>query len=241
MKKERSRIEKLLTVCAGAAAGALLTLVFFRDPWMAVLGTAGGALLFPLAYRREREEKRTARQEEELIRLLKGLCTVLRSGLSLENAMERAVKPEELKEYPLLGEAWRQAITELGNRRPPEKVLAEFAEKTGIEEMKKLAAVAEICRREGGSMALSAARAAELLQRKSSFRAEARVLLARKRLEQRILTLMPFLLLALLSFMSPGYFDIMYTSLEGRLLMGAGLLLMLFSTWLSRRLARTEV
>ncbi len=238
-KELRALTARELAVCAalGAAGGAFLGWIFYRRFWVILLAAAAGGVLFPLLGRTELAEREKRKKEEELKELLRRFSTALRSGLSLENALFRVIKNDEETLFPLLGPAWGKMCTLVGNRQPPELALSVFALESGLEEMKQLAAVAEICRREGGSLSQAVAESAELLREKAEIRAETRLLLTRKRTEQRVLNVMPFAMLALLSSMSPGYFDVMYSSPSGILLMSICLAVMGLSVFLSKKMS----
>ena len=70
---------------------------------------------------------------------------------------------------------------------------------------------------------------------------EVQVLLAKKRMEQRIINVMPFLVLGMLLLISPDYLAPLYTTLQGRVIMSICVLITIGSFWLSRRIAEIDI
>ena len=78
---------------------------------------------------------------------------------------------------------------------------------------------------------------AQLLQEKIEIRQELEVLLARKKTEQRIMNLMPLLVIGMLATLSPDYVRPLYVTLQGRAIMTVCLLLALSSILVARHMA----
>jgi len=64
---------------------------------------------------------------------------------------------------------------------------------------------------------------------------------AAKRYEQRVMNLVPFLIILYMNFSSPEFFQTLYTTLLGRITMTLCLLVYAFSLWLSGRIMSIEV
>ena len=70
---------------------------------------------------------------------------------------------------------------------------------------------------------------------------ELRVVLAKRKMEQRILTGMPFGVIAMLFVMSPEYLEPLYTCTEGRIVMAVCAGLMTVSLWMAGRIMRVQI
>ena len=70
---------------------------------------------------------------------------------------------------------------------------------------------------------------------------EIRILLSAKRLEQKIMNLMPFLIMAYISLTSPGYFKGLYHCASGVMLMSICLLVYLAAYVMSIRIVSIEI
>ena len=76
---------------------------------------------------------------------------------------------------------------------------------------------------------------------RSQVKEEIQTLTASKRFEQRIMNLIPVLMVLYIDWTSPGFFKVMYTTLLGRGLMTGGLLVYLASVWLAQKILDIEV
>ena len=116
-----------------------------------------------------------------------------------------------------------RAIEETG--QSDQKVFAEFAGRTGLEDILLLSEVYTVCRETGGNMAAAVNKAAALLTEKINIEMEIQTMLSQKKLEGTIIAVMPTLMITFLLWMSPAYLEPMYTTAAGRLMMAAALVL----------------
>ncbi len=80
-----------------------------------------------------------------------------------------------------------------------------------------------------------------MIQDRMEIRAELKVLLAQKKLEQRIMTIMPFVIVAMLLIMSPDYLQPLYTSVRGYLIMAICGVISIMSVLLSRKMVQIDL
>lgn len=98
-----------------------------------------------------------------------------------------------------------------------------------------------IQRETGGNLSEVLDKISRLLRERFRFHREVRVLTAEGRVSAWVLSLMPFLIFALISWMNPDYYKQMVSTAEGRDLLALGVLLLLLGIiWISR-LVRIEV
>lgn len=84
-------------------------------------------------------------------------------------------------------------------------------------------------------------RSAEVIGNKIEVKQEIRTLLSSKKYEQRIMNLIPFLIVAYLQLTSPGFFDVLYYNPAGILVMTGALAVYLAAYLLSRKIVEIEV
>jgi tight adherence protein B len=70
---------------------------------------------------------------------------------------------------------------------------------------------------------------------------EIKTLTSQKRFERKIISAMPIVVILFLNLVSPGYIEILYTSLEGRLIMTAALGAIGYAYFLTMKLTKIEV
>ncbi|MBQ8039033.1 MAG: hypothetical protein IJ274_04060, partial [Lachnospiraceae bacterium] len=76
-----------------------------------------------------------------------------------------------------------------------------------------------------------------LLQERMEIQNELRVLLIKKKTEQKILNLMPFVVIGLLLLMSPDYLSPLYDCLQGQIIMTVCVFLTFLSYILSKKIS----
>lgn len=165
---------------------------------------------------REREEL-TAQFRECIL----AVSTLLGAGYSVENAFLECEQDMVLmygKDALICGEL-RMVRRGLHINVSLEELLADFGERSGCEEMVQFAEVFSIAKRNGGNLAEIIRSSAELISRKAELKREVDTLLSGKKMELNIMKLMPFAILAYIGITNPGYFDMLYDNLYGRLIM----------------------
>lgn len=178
-----------------------------------------------------------ARMKEEFKEALYPLLTAIRSGRSLENAFLLTAGEMEESLFPLLGPKWKKAAGLLEIGYPMEECLFELSRTCKIPEMASFARTVEICKRSEGNVAKVLERTIHILSDKLTMEGELKVLLAKKRLEQRLMGVMPFLILGLLLVSSPGYLTPLFSSPGGLLVLISAAMLMLTGFFLSKRIS----
>ena len=108
---------------------------------------------------------------------------------------------------------------------------------TDIPEIQEFAAVYEISGKYSGNMAGVMEKTAGIIVKKMETEKEIEVLLSARKLEQKIMNAMPFLIMLYVNLTSPGYFDKLYHSLAGTAVMTLCLGVYLGAYILSRKIA----
>ena len=120
-------------------------------------------------------------------------------------------------------------------------VLEDFADRAGIEDISDFVQVFRSCRETGGDMVSSINKSAVIIGEKITIENDIRVMVAQKKFEGRIITLMPMAIIIFLRLMSPDYLAIMYDTLMGRILMTAALAATAFAYVIIERITDIEV
>lgn len=126
-------------------------------------------------------------------------------------------------------------------RESEEQLLQDFALRSKVEDIENFVEVCLICRRTGGDLEKMVRKASEVIQDKMEIQREIRMLTAQKRLEIRLLTALPFLVIFFLRITSPDYFIIMDHTGIGRILMGLSLLGIGISYGISMKLIQIPI
>ena len=226
----------------GIAVCGLLSYTFYRSLriflFMLPLSLAGVR-----AERRRRMEQRKKKLAEEFKESMMILAASLSAGYSMENALRASV--EELTTLygrdGLVTAEYRYMVQQIRMNRPVEQLLTDFAERSGLEDIRNFAEVFRVAKRSSGDLGSIMRHTAEVIRDKMQVREEILTLTASRQFEQKIMNLIPFFIVFYVESASPGFFDQMYGSSLGRILMSACLAVYLVSCFLARRILAIEV
>lgn len=234
--------EIALGLSKGIAVCGLLSYTFYRSLRIFLI-------MLPLslagvwAERRGRMERRKKKLAEEFKESMMILAASLSAGYSMENALRASV--EELTTLygrdGLVTAEYRYMVQQIQMNRPVEQLLTDFAERSGLEDIRNFAEVFRVAKRSSGDLGSIMRHTAEVIRDKMQVREEILTLTASRQFEQRIMNLIPFFIVFYVESASPGFFDQMYGSSLGRILMSACLAVYLVSCFLARRILAIEV
>lgn len=235
--------EKLLAVGKGIAVSGMFAYAFYRS--LLVF-----ALLLPvcciLMLRREQQVRLKNRKlllAQQFKEAMVILAASLSAGYAMENAM--AVSLEELRllygTEGMIVQEFSTMVQQIRTNRNVEQVLLEFAGRSGLEDVQNLAEILGIGKRTGGDLGSIMRHTAEVIRDKMQVKEEIMTLTASRQFEQKIMNLIPFFIIFYVEGTSPGFFDQMYQTTVGRVLMTVCLLLYLLALWLAERILDIEV
>ena len=191
--------------------------------------------------KQEEQRKRKLRKEfQECMELVAGN---LLAGYALENAFAEAEK--ELTE--LLGEesSMKKELIKINRKiqmnQPIEKVFAEFARQSGVEEIQQFSEVMIFAKRSGGNFVKIIQETARNIGDKIMVEEEIETMIAARKLEQKVMNLVPLFMLAYLDIVSGGYLDVLYGNVGGALLMTVCLAVYGVALLLAERMSHIEV
>jgi tight adherence protein B len=226
----------------GAAAAAAVAYVFYRNI-LAFLIFIPFVIYYPFY---KKKDLIPARKRKLLLQFREGLSVLsgaLSAGYSMENALEESV--HELK---LLYGADAMIVREfeymshlVSMNIPIEKAMDEFAERSGLDDIRNFSRVLRIAKRSGGEIVPIIRHTADVIGDKVQVKEEILTLTASKRFEQNIMNLIPLIIVLYIDRTSPGFFTLMYTTIVGRIVMTGCLFSYLFALKLSWKILNIEV
>lgn len=225
----------------GTAACGATAYVFYRSIafFLLFLPAAFAWPLFRREVYRKRRQEELRLQFKEAIRIL---ASSLSAGYAVENAFTAGVR--ELKELygeeAMITREFSYLSHQLTMNRTAESLLLDFAARSGLDEVKQFAEIFAVSKRSRGELVSVVNHVVHVLGDRITVREEILTMTAEKRLEQRIMNLMPYLIVLYVDLTSPGFFAPMYETLAGRLVMTVCLMVYLMSCVLSRRILQME-
>ena len=233
-------------VLAAFAQGILLSMLL---GWLFYRSILGMILLLPLSLLvlgrmgRKKKEERMALLERQFRDGLQALSTALCAGYSVENAFYEAGR--ELAQIygkdAILVIEFAMVSRQIQMNRPVEAALADLAERSGLEDIRQLAEVFAIVKRNGGPLVQILKSTAQAMEEKWRTREEIHTIMASRRLEQRIMSVMPIAIIGYVNLGNAEFTAVLYEGLRGRIIMTAALGIYGLALWLGERIMDVQV
>lgn len=227
----------------GLGLAAMIARTIYKSlPVFLILGPVT-AFLLPVFMKPKLKKARLERltvQFREAIGILNGYIS---AGSSVENAFgTSAGQLEKLygKNAEITAEFRRISVFVQLNR-PVGEVLQDFADRSGLQDIRNFAEVFIIAGKTGGNLRDIIDRTATVLREKMAVGEEIINMTASRRYEQKVMDVIPFFIILYLDLTSPGFLDIMYTTLIGRLVMTGCLAMIAVAYFLSAKLLDIRV
>lgn len=212
--------ENLIDLGKGVLITGLFAFFFYRSVWALLPMLPVGWLYL----RRSRHHRRRRKNRELLVQFKECLLAVaasMRAGYAVENAFTDSMA--DMRSMFGEGCAMEQELKllrqGLSNNIPLEALLAAMGQRRGLEEMQEFAEVFVIAKRNGGSIPVTIDAACSSISRRLAVEEEMETLLSARKLEQRVMNAMPFMIVWYVEISNPGYFDMLYGNLTGVALM----------------------
>jgi tight adherence protein B len=238
----RQNIHWLWFVLLGYASLFMIGQIFYGSIGFSIVC---GFLVFLLfeQYKNHLQKQRTHLLRNQFSDLLYSLSASVATGRQLTIALQDAYtnlgyvyKPNT----PMMMELryLNKSIAE--NRDSEELLLAGFAKRSGVEEIRNFVNVYLSCRETGGDINQVILNASEILMQKMSIERDLRVMISQKKFEGKIISTMPVLIIMFLNIASPGYLENLYCTLQGRLVMTVALIGILTAYKLTEKITNIE-
>ncbi|MCR5606550.1 MAG: hypothetical protein K6F69_07020, partial [Treponema sp.] len=149
------------------------------------------------------------------------VLTNLKAGYSVENAFLEAKKDMELLygKKSLICQHFERIEKGLKNNIPLEKLLVFFGKESRNPDIQEFAGVFTVAKRSGGKMTEIIQKTILVISKKLEVEKEMDVLVSAKRMEARIMNVVPFFIIFYINLTSSGFFEPLYHNIFGIALM----------------------
>ena len=171
------------------------------------------------------------------------LSSFLSAGYSVENAFSASVGELTVMygAEGLITKEFSHMAGQMRMNRPVEQVLMEFADRSGLDDVRNFAEVFGAAKRSGGTLVSVISHTVSVIGDRVRIQEEILTMNASKQFEQKIMNMIPFLIVIYIDMTSPGFFETMYNTGLGRILMTVCLFVYLGAYMLSKQIMRIEV
>lgn len=171
------------------------------------------------------------------------MSAALNVGYSVENAMREAWKDLQLlyKKEDIIVRELRYMVHQLDMKLAVERILHEFASRTGDEEVQTFVTVFSMAKRSGGDMVEIIRNAACQIGEKIDVKKEINTMMAAKKLEFKIMCAIPFAMICYLKLSFPSFMQVLYGNVLGVVIMTICLLVYVIAFEMGKKIVEIEV
>ncbi|MBA3813195.1 MAG: type II secretion system F family protein [Alphaproteobacteria bacterium] len=226
-----------LSIIAGIIAGFVFFIVMHINILISCLLGIISAFLIPwviIAFLTSRRKKQFL---EEFPVALDIMRRALRAGHSIDRSIAMVV---EQITGPV-GIAFKQMVEKLNLGSSFDQVLAEMANRIGIDDFRMLAIVIVLQRETGGSLAEAIENFSKIIRSRQQLRKRIKALTAEVRVTSAILTAIPFVIFGAVYVTTPNYFDPLFTTENGQMLLLGGVAMLATGIGLIIRMTYKEI
>ncbi len=234
--------QKLLYLLEGSLFVAMIG-YFFYQSWIACACLSPVLLFFFREKKKELAGKRRQELSVQFKDLILSLSANQRAGYSIENAFREAYRDMEMLyglKSPICQEV-RHIILGLENNVVLEKLLYSLGVRSSQQDIMQFADVFLIAKRSGGNMTDILEKTAAVIEQKIETDKEIQLMISAKKMEQKIMNMVPFLIIFYIGTTSKGFFDVLYHNLIGIVIMTICLGFYGAAYLLSKRIVEIEV
>ena len=231
---------KFIVECVGICAG--INYLYYKSLW-AFAAMAPVPFLFYKWKKRSyiREQKKNLNYQFK--DALYSLNVALQAGYSMETAVVCCIRDLE-KLYPKSADILQEFFymeTQMHISVPLETLFLDLAHRSKLEDIENFAAVFAAAKRSGGDLPGIVQKTARMLTDKIEVKKEIEATVAAKKMEQVIMSMMPFGIILYMQLTSPGFLQILYGNVFGAVTMSLCLGIYFLAYWMGYRIVDIEV
>jgi tight adherence protein B len=216
----------------------------FKSMVMSILiGLLG--MLYPKITIEKEKEKRNKLMDMQLIDALNSIRNSMKAGLSVNSAFIKCSEDLERlyshkREKPMLQE-FKKIKKDLNMGIPMENVLKDFSNRVKTEDVDDLVNSIIIVRQKGGNIVEVINNISSCIIDKISIKKEIEVLTTAKRFEAKIVSIIPVLIILLISIVSPNYMEPLYGTTIGKTVIIFGIILLVANYFVNKKIVDIKV
>ena len=236
------RLEYCKALLQGVLLIGVISYLFYGTVLSAIL-------LSPYLIRYMRSwEKQTKKKKKQAFQLqfkeaIEGLSSALNVGYSVENAMRETLEELQIlyKKEELIVREFRYMVHQLDMNLSIESILKAFAKRTEDDEVRTFVEVFSMAKRSGGNMRGIIRNAVCQIGEEIDVKREIDTIMAAKKLEFKVMSVIPFLMVCYIKVSFPEFVDVLYGNPIGIAVMTVCLIIYVASYELGKRIVEVEV
>ncbi len=235
--------EKILNIAIAAIALFVLGYIFYKSIIISAL-LALLSVKWPKMRVKQIIEKRKRDLTVQFKDMLYSLSSSLTAGRSVEMGIKECVKdlriiyPDE--DTDIIREM-TYIIRGIEMNETVEDMFAQFAERAHLEDIENFVDVFVTCKRTGGDIIQIIRSTSQTIGEKIEVKQEIETLISGKKFEFKVLMIMPILMMLVLTYMTGGYMEAVFTEISGRIAVTFAVALFVAAYFVGTKIMKIEV
>lgn len=220
----------------------LFAYTFYRS-YIAILLLLPGMIFLFKRKRKQLAEKRRRQLRMEFKEAIAAVSSGLSAGYSIENAFTEAIRDMDMLygEQSLIVQELRYIERRLAMNHTLESCLKELAERSGVDDIRDFTDVFIAAKRNGGSFTEIICNTVAMIHDKAEIKREIEVLISAKQLEQKIMNMIPFVIVLYIGKSTGNMMSVLYHNAVGIAVMTVCMAVYLLAIALSERIVDIRV
>ena len=193
------------------------------------------------------EKKFTKKIENQKVIEFKEMISSLASSLGAGYSLEKGIAIAKSDIYEIYGNKSHitkdldKIINGLKLSISFEELIEDFYENNKFEQVREFANVIRITREMGGNTIQVIKKASKEIAKRIEVSREIETIIAKKVLEQKVMSVIPFFVIGYLKLSNKGYLDILYGNILGIFIMSVFLIIIFIATYLGERIVDIKI
>ena len=174
---------------------------------------------------------------------VQALVTALATGYALENAFVQAIKDLQFlyNDDDMIIKEYKHIVYQMKMNIPVENAIREFALRSGVEDIENLSEVLVTAKKTGGDLIRILKSTGKIIADKIEVTKEINILMSGKRLEAKIMSIIPIGIILYMKVSSPSFLNPLYGNIIGISVMTIALIIYFLSYVLMMRIVSIEI
>ena len=237
-----SKREWLINIIAILAILLGIAEIFYGSIWGMIVFLP---FLYPIIKYRKHAivQKKKEIMESQFKDMLISVADAMKSGYSVENSFRESYKEMRTMygDDSMIALELKKVINRFKLNSNVEKEIIELAKRTDLEVANTFAQVFQAANRNGGRIAEIMENTVNTIRLKQEVKEEVKVMISGKVFEQKIMTCIPMALVIYISITSPGFLNVMYQTIMGKIIMTIFLIAYAIAIIWANRITKVEV
>lgn len=226
-------------VLVGFILMSIISYIFYESIILVLL-----AIPFTKLYLKKRKVCFVKGQKEIVLRQFKdmaeSLVFSLNAGYSLDNSIKETLKDmiNLHGKESIISKEINYMYSQIRINIPIEEVFCGFASRLDIEDVYMFSSIVNITKKRGGNLIKVIKNASQKIGERIKLQQDIDIIISSKVYEQRIMRVIPFLIIIYVKFSNPSFLEVMYTTLIGRVIMSICLGIYILGYYLGERIIK---